>query len=98
MLAASSIKKSFRVTKSGSTSIQGRKRRRQDVADHCSGGIDSFHESTQLLCRDEELSFIKQFVLDGLANCSHASLYVSGRPGTGKTACVSQVINEIKVN
>lgn len=51
----------------------------------------------QLLCRDEEISQIKTFLHERLARRKPGSMYVSGPPGTGKTACVQQVLEEMKV-
>jgi origin recognition complex subunit 1 len=49
-----------------------------------------------LLCRERECAEIKDYILNGIAKKSSlSSLYISGMPGTGKTACVEQVIREL---
>ena len=50
-----------------------------------------------LPCRDEEKEIIESFIEIGLQNHgSSTSLYISGVPGTGKTATALEVINNMK--
>jgi hypothetical protein len=49
-----------------------------------------------LPCRDSEKEVIKEFVMSGLRNRgSSTSLYISGMPGTGKTATTLEVIKKL---
>lgn len=51
---------------------------------------------SQLPCRDQEQQRITDFVLNGLSsNGSSNSLYISGMPGTGKTATTLEVIRKL---
>jgi origin recognition complex subunit 1 len=45
----------------------------------------------RLPCRDEQFDEVRNFVQSTLNNGSSRSLYISGIPGTGKTATVHQV-------
>ena len=50
-----------------------------------------------LPCRDDEREQIRQYVTNGIKNSgSSSSLYISGMPGTGKTANTMQVISKIR--
>lgn len=50
-----------------------------------------------LPCRDKELKIIYDYIKKGLdTKGSYSSLYISGMPGTGKTACVQSTIMKIK--
>ena len=41
----------------------------------------------ELPCRENEQELIKQYIIEGIENNgSSSSLYISGMPGTGKTA------------
>jgi len=47
-----------------------------------------------LPCRDKEQQDITQYLKDGIKNRgAMSSLYISGMPGTGKTATTLQVIS-----
>lgn len=52
----------------------------------------------RLLSREAERSFIRSFLEDKALKASPASLYISGAPGTGKTACLNCVLQEMKVS
>ena len=53
---------------------------------------------SSLLCRDEQLSTIRQWVGERVKEEGKGgALYISGAPGTGKTACVTHLIEEMKV-
>lgn len=48
-------------------------------------------------CRDSETQRIKEYITNGIRNKgSSSSLYISGMPGTGKTATTTRVISDIK--
>jgi Cdc6-like AAA superfamily ATPase len=48
-------------------------------------------------CRDGEKKIIQDFLFHGIRNGgSRASLYISGMPGTGKTASVHEVISHLR--
>lgn len=52
--------------------------------------------SVRLVGRQHEMEAMKEFLHSNLRNGSSASLYVSGAPGTGKTACLSHVLDSAK--
>jgi len=59
--------------------------------------------NSYLPCREKEQEIIYNYIKKGLdTNGNYNSLYISGMPGTGKTACVTNVINlleeELKKN
>ena len=62
--------------------------------------VNSENEDEILLnlpCRDKELKNIYDYIKKGLdTKGSYSSLYISGMPGTGKTACVSSTIQKLK--
>ena len=50
-----------------------------------------------LPCREKEQNDIYNYIKTGLITTgSYSSLYISGMPGTGKTACVKSVINKLR--
>ena len=51
-----------------------------------------------LLCREKEITEIRSFLQNHLPKGKPGSLYISGAPGTGKTACLTRIILEMKVN
>ena len=52
----------------------------------------------RLLCRDKEVKSISTFLQEHLSKKKAASMYISGAPGTGKTACLSSILRENKVS
>lgn len=48
-----------------------------------------------LSCRDTELMQLRLFLSDHIDSRQSASLYVSGPPGTGKTACVKYTLSQL---
>ena len=58
----------------------------------------SLHSSTltQLSCRETELCQIELFLEDRLDPRVPGALYISGPPGTGKSACIKQVLSQIQ--
>ncbi len=56
----------------------------------------ALHTSTPdtIVCRDEELAFIEKFMKEHIDGRKPGSMYISGRPGTGKTACVTYTLNK----
>lgn len=50
-----------------------------------------------LLGREKEIAWLEQNLLEHLENEESASLYVSGQPGTGKTASLKYILNLPKV-
>jgi Cdc6-like AAA superfamily ATPase len=54
------------------------------------------HEIELLPCREKEQEYIYKYIKKGLeTNGSYSGLYISGMPGTGKTACVTTIINKL---
>lgn len=51
----------------------------------------------RLLSRDTEQGAIRSFLHETLLQKQPGSLYISGAPGTGKTACVKCVLKDMKV-
>jgi len=47
---------------------------------------------TSLPCREEHLDKLRSFLQNHLTAGTSGTLYVSGPPGTGKTACLSKVM------
>ena len=43
------------------------------------------------------MGIIRQFLRDHVRGCQPGSLYISGAPGTGKTACLNRVLLDCKV-
>ncbi|XP_055330193.1 cell division control protein 6 homolog [Paramacrobiotus metropolitanus] len=56
----------------------------------------STQQVTPIKGRDSEMSRIKRFISDHLAQKTPGALYVSGKPGTGKTACINEIFSEHK--
>ncbi|XP_067007942.2 cell division control protein 6 homolog [Anabrus simplex] len=50
----------------------------------------------QLPAREEHLQKLQTFISDSLANQRSATLYISGPPGTGKTACLTKILSQYK--
>lgn len=55
----------------------------------------ALHTSTpgSIFCRDKELAVIEDFMRPLIENKKSGSMYISGRPGTGKTACVTHILS-----
>ena len=51
-----------------------------------------------LLCREKEMAEIKLFLENHLPRGKPGSLYISGAPGTGKTACLTKIMVELRVS
>lgn len=52
----------------------------------------------RLLSREVERKSIRAFLEEKVLQRQAGSLYISGAPGTGKTACLNCVLQEMKVN
>lgn len=52
--------------------------------------------SKKLPCREGECKRITDYVKSNLASNASGTMYISGMPGTGKTACVLQTVNTLK--
>uniref|UniRef100_A0A3Q3XR03 Cell division control protein 6 homolog n=1 Tax=Mola mola TaxID=94237 RepID=A0A3Q3XR03_MOLML len=50
----------------------------------------------RLLSREAEQASIRSFLEEKVLQCRPGSLYISGAPGTGKTACLNCVLQEMK--
>lgn len=53
---------------------------------------------SDLISRDQELSTIREFVDRTIKKSKQGSLYMSGAPGTGKTACLTKVLEHVNVS
>ncbi|KAK7071765.1 AAA ATPase [Halocaridina rubra] len=51
---------------------------------------------TTLVCRDEQVKAMQKFLSSHLAKGKPGSLYISGAPGTGKTACLNFILENMK--
>ena len=52
---------------------------------------------TNLIGRDHEQSVINSFITETMVNQQPGSLYLSGAPGTGKTACLTKALDQLEV-
>ena len=50
-----------------------------------------------LIGREKEISFLHDFISENLRKKNSASIYVSGPPGTGKTASINHILENFKV-
>jgi len=50
-----------------------------------------------IFCREKELAAIGDFLQPLIDNKKPGSMYISGRPGTGKTACITYTLANRKV-
>eukprot|EP00730_Choanoeca_flexa_P003947 TRINITY_DN11544_c0_g4_i3.p1 TRINITY_DN11544_c0_g4~~TRINITY_DN11544_c0_g4_i3.p1 ORF type:complete len:868 (+),score=169.03 TRINITY_DN11544_c0_g4_i3:139-2742(+) len=48
----------------------------------------------EIICRDKEQEVVKTFWQEHVDGCKPGSLYISGKPGTGKTATLHQLIED----
>lgn len=51
-----------------------------------------------LIGREKQLYELRNFIKEHIENCSSGSMYVSGPPGTGKTASLSIILQEKEVS
>jgi Cdc6-like AAA superfamily ATPase len=67
-----------------------------DIEEEKQNDYDEILEDS-LPCRDNELKIIDDYIRKGLeTKGSYSSLYISGMPGTGKTACVQSTLLKLK--
>ncbi|XP_076315046.1 cell division cycle 6 [Tachypleus tridentatus] len=52
---------------------------------------------SRILCREKEILEIADFLDSHLAHCTSGSMYISGAPGTGKTCCLTQILEAKKL-
>ncbi|XP_026535462.1 cell division control protein 6 homolog [Notechis scutatus] len=50
----------------------------------------------RLLAREKETGILQQFLLEHVCRKKPGSLYISGAPGTGKTACLNRALLDLK--
>nr|XP_019603103.1 PREDICTED: cell division control protein 6 homolog isoform X2 [Rhinolophus sinicus] len=50
----------------------------------------------QLPAREKEMDIIRNFLREHICGKKAGSLYISGAPGTGKTACLSRILQDLK--
>lgn len=51
----------------------------------------------RLIGRDKEMAEVRAFLKSHMSKKTAGSLYISGAPGTGKTAVLTTIIDEMKV-
>lgn len=52
----------------------------------------------KLPCRESEQDYIYKYIKKGLnTNGGYSTLYISGMPGTGKTACVNAMLKKLRI-
>lgn len=51
----------------------------------------------QLFAREKETGVLQRFLLEHVCRKKPGSLYISGAPGTGKTACLNRALLDLKV-
>lgn len=51
----------------------------------------------RLPAREKEMDFIRNFLKEHICGKKAGSLYLSGAPGTGKTACLSRILQDLKM-
>ncbi|XP_043214523.1 cell division control protein 6 homolog [Amphibalanus amphitrite] len=49
----------------------------------------------ELLCRGRQTSDIREFIAESVSQKQARSMYISGAPGTGKTACLQKVLADV---
>jgi ATP-dependent Clp protease ATP-binding subunit ClpA len=54
-------------------------------------------QSATVVGRETEVDIIQTFIARNITSRTSASLYISGAPGTGKTAVISNLMAELKV-
>jgi Cdc6-like AAA superfamily ATPase len=86
----------FRPNKSKSKPrVRTKSSKRNQVTDNEEDDLPS--EIPFLPCREKEQETIYNYVKKGLETSgSYTGLYISGMPGTGKTACVTTIINKLR--
>ncbi|VVC95060.1 cell division control protein 6 homolog [Leptidea sinapis] len=65
--------------------------------EHIKNGDTNSKALNPLTCREDEIQFLESFLTEHLEKAESASLYISGQPGTGKTACLSYILQLPKV-
>jgi len=50
-----------------------------------------------LIGREKEQTFINKFIKKTMIDLQPGSLYLSGAPGTGKTACLTKALDQLEV-
>ena len=58
---------------------------------------EALHRSMpqQLVSREEEIKTIQKFIDKAVIQAKSGSMYISGAPGTGKTACLMKIIEQV---
>ncbi|KAJ1736247.1 AAA ATPase [Coemansia biformis] len=95
---AATLKAAFAVTKHGSGPAAGAAKSAKAKAASPFGATKSvLHRSTaapQIVGRESEQGVIRQFLQDTVEKGRGGSMYISGNPGTGKTACLQALIKQ----
>ena len=51
----------------------------------------------RLIGRESEARELEEFIHNNVTNATPGSIYVSGAPGTGKSASLSHILSKLKV-
>ena len=67
----------------------------KDISNHVKAARAALHTGTptQLLCREQQVDNMNQWLDKHLVSGKPGSMYVSGAPGTGKTASLAHLLN-----
>jgi len=98
-LASSYIKSNISALNFNSESkYNSRSKSRRKKLEKIDEELEELNSKVEYLpCRESEQNYIYNYIKNGLnTNGSYSGLYISGMPGTGKTACVTTVINKLK--
>ncbi|KAJ2720532.1 AAA ATPase [Coemansia sp. Benny D115] len=90
-----SLKATFQVTKTNNPALGKQSVSKPKALSNFTAVKTVFHRSTaapQIIGREAEQATIRQFLRDTIEANHGGSMYISGNPGTGKTACLQAII------
>ena len=64
-----------------------------EVFDHAKQALNT-QQPDELVCRDKEIAHIRGFLDTHVNKRKPGSLYISGAPGTGKTAVIKHLLEQ----
>ncbi|XP_068620800.1 polycomb group protein Psc-like [Battus philenor] len=68
-----------------------------DKENSSDGYVNSNNLIKPLVCREKEIAWLENVLMDHLDNKESVSLYISGQPGTGKTASLRYILHLSKI-